>query len=126
MTQRRDTDLVFQQSGTPGDGAPESFNDQLRESMKRAPWFAVSIGFHAILFLVIGNIVWVSKSEAQEHAIIAEALPESVDVIEEVPPPPEQQPEEQEQPKKKKAKKFKAAPARRSSRRQEGADVAAN
>jgi len=85
--------LVFQHSHIPG-GESETFQDQLRDQLKRAPWFLVSIAVHAVVGLILTNVEWSSTTRHEQLTIIADALPEDLEVLE---PPPPEEPEEPEE-----------------------------
>ena len=63
-------ELVFQHSHLPG-GEPETFQEQMREAFKSAPWFAVSAAVHALAYLILMNVAWSTTKITQELALIA-------------------------------------------------------
>ncbi len=90
-------ELVYKRSHVPG-GEPESFEEQLREQFRHAPWLVVSFLLHAAVGLILSNMVFAEKTKEQKVAIQAEALPEDIEpIIEEPPPPPPEEPEEIEE-----------------------------
>jgi hypothetical protein len=90
-------ELVFQRSHMPG-AEHETFQDQMRDQIRRAPWFMISVIFHALLLLILDNIEWSRTNVNEQLAIQADALPEDIEVLEEPPPPDEpEEPEEIEE-----------------------------
>ena len=55
--------------GHPSGGGREEFGDQLRETMRRAPWWGISLGFHVVLGLVLSNMVWASSTVKEMVAL---------------------------------------------------------
>ena len=69
--------------------AEPNFEEELRDSLRRAPWLAVSAGFHAILFLVMAQFPWSVGRDVPNPLILVAAAPDvPVDPIE-PPEPPE-------------------------------------
>ena len=70
---------------SPGNDAGDNFQEQLQQSLRRAPWMAISIAFHAVLFLVLNNMIWSTSTSQESRAIQAELETEDVEVIPEEP-----------------------------------------
>lgn len=74
----------------------ESFEDALRDSIKRTPWLFASGLFHAVLFLVLAQFPWsVAREVPADITMFAEA-PAQVDPIDPPEPPEPLEPQEVE------------------------------
>lgn len=69
---------------------PPTFQDQLQEGMRSAPWVLVSAVAHVILYLILMNFSFGTSAIAEEgFALNAEQMPADIPVLEEEPPLPE-------------------------------------
>ena len=76
-------DLQYERSHTPGGDEP-SFEEQLREVLKSAPWLAVSAVVHVIIFLILAQFPWDVGKKKEEVVTLTAAMDEQeIDPIEE-------------------------------------------
>jgi len=81
-------------SGTFDPQKLPSFEEELRDHLQRAPWLAVSIAFHALLFLVLAQFDWADLKRADEHVVMRvhlqdEAMDPPLDPPPDPPDPPQ-------------------------------------
>jgi len=74
----------------------ETFEDQMRQAFKTAPWIGVSALIHLAVFLILLQFDYGTKVESDPVGIQATMQPEDVEVLEPPPePPPPEKPEEE-------------------------------
>jgi hypothetical protein len=76
----------------------ETFEDQMRQAFKSAPWMLVSLLIHVIIILILMQFDLGGGPLDEDRVIQATLAPEDVEVLEPEPePPPPEEPEEQEE-----------------------------
>ena len=74
----------------------ESFHDALYDWIRRAPWLAISLAAHGVLFFIIQAIPWNLFEEQQEVILIATIeQPPEAEFLDELPPEQEEIKEEE-------------------------------
>lgn len=76
-------EIHSQYSHMPGGHEP-TFEEELREYLKKAPWLAVSIAVHAVLFLILSQFAWsVGRGPEETVSLTAHYDEQEIDPIEE-------------------------------------------
>lgn len=90
-------EIRSQHSHAPGGHEP-TFEEELREYLKKAPWLAVSALFHFILFLILSQFDWnVGRGPQEKVTLTAHYDEQEIDPIEEQEPEEEEEKEIEEQ-----------------------------
>jgi hypothetical protein len=88
----RKEEAVSTETHRPYSPEGESFNDALYDWMQRAPWLAISVAAHLVVFLILQAIPWnLFEEETETPLLTAIAAPPVPEFPEE--PPPEEPPE---------------------------------
>ena len=77
--EEQDQQLVFSKAAQFQES--ESFQDVMRDWLKQAPWFAVSIVIHAVIALVLINIPWLTLNTDENKIIQASYDPDEVEPL---------------------------------------------
>jgi len=90
-------ELHYERSHLPGQDEM-TFEEAMREYLKKAPWLAVSIVFHVILFFILSQFDWATiKPEEEPLTITAHMNEDEIDPIEEELEEPEEKEIEEEE-----------------------------
>ncbi len=79
-------------------GQHMTFQEQLADSLKSAPWYFISLAAHIVAYLILMNVSLGSAPVQEEPVVLqADSLQDEVPILEEEPPPPEpEKPPEEE------------------------------